>query len=186
MTQPGLVLNRHPSALPTTADVRVAPLSSPVAPAAPEPLGVLAALVRDVAARPERWHPQVRFQTEQRWWTRLDGPPGIDVWLLSWLATQGTELHDHGAAAAAFTVVRGALTEVRAATPGLTTRTVRAGQVQTVAAGVVHDVVNRDAEPAVSIHAYAPRLSRMTYYRWVDTRLEPVSTVTTTEPETAE
>jgi len=157
-----------------------------LAPARPEHLRLLAALVRDLAARTELWRPQVRFQDGQRWWARLDGPPGIDVWLLSWLATQSTEMHDHGEAAAAFTVVHGALTEVRASKLGLTEHQVRVGQVQTVAAGVVHDVENRDAEPAVSIPAYAPRLSRMTYYRWDSTGLEPVKTLTTNEPETVE
>lgn len=49
-----------------------------------------------------------------RWWTRIWHDPDVDVWLLSWLPGHTTELHDHGDSAAAFTVVRGALTETRA------------------------------------------------------------------------
>lgn len=151
----------------------------------PGHLGVLAAVVRDLAAQEETWLPQVRFERGTRWWTRLEGPPGIDVWLLSWLTTQGTELHDHGDSAAAFTVVQGALTEVRAAGGQLTTQHLRSGDVQTVAPAVVHDVVNRESRPAVSIHAYAPRLTRMTYYRWGVHGLTVARSVTTTEPESA-
>ena len=57
----------------------------------------LSALTRSLAAQPDLWQPLVQFQESGRWWTRLDGPPGVDVWLLTWLPSQGTELHDHGA-----------------------------------------------------------------------------------------
>jgi mannose-6-phosphate isomerase-like protein (cupin superfamily) len=157
------------------------PLSS--APPPDPRLPLLSALVSDLAARPQRWRPQVRFRPGQRWWVRLDGPPGVDVWLLSWLSSQGTELHDHGGVAAAFTVVQGALTEVRATPDGLASQRLGAGAVQTVAADVVHDVENRDPGPAVSIHAYGPRLTRMTYYEWTCGALSPTRTVATDQPE---
>lgn len=156
-----------------------------VAAASPEPprLQSLATLVTSLAARPELWRPQVRYRPGQRWWTRLDGPAGVDVWLLSWLSSQGTELHDHGDAGAAFTVVHGTLTEVRATPSGLVSQRLDAGAVQTVAPDVVHDVENRDPGPAVSIHAYGPRLTRMTYYEWAAGALSPTRTVATDQPE---
>ena len=81
--------------------------------AAPLDVDELSALTRSLAAQPDLWQPLVRFQESGRWWTRLDAPPGVDVWLLTWLPSQGTELHDHGGSAAAFTIVAGTLTEVR-------------------------------------------------------------------------
>jgi predicted metal-dependent enzyme (double-stranded beta helix superfamily) len=159
------------------------------APSRPTPghprLTLLAALVRDLAAQPDLWRPRVRFHAGERWWTRLDGPHGVDVWLLTWLTSQRTELHDHGGSAAAFAVVRGALTETRPGPATLRSRRLVAGQVQTVAPGDVHDVDNGDAEPAVSIHAYAPRLTRMTYYEQVAGEVRPTRTVLTDEPESA-
>ncbi|MFG3697192.1 hypothetical protein ACGF5C_04615 [Micromonospora sp. NPDC047620] len=42
---------------------------------------------------------------------RLDQTADREVWALSWLPGQGTDLHDHGGSGAAFLVVAGALTE---------------------------------------------------------------------------
>jgi mannose-6-phosphate isomerase-like protein (cupin superfamily) len=97
---------------------------------------------------------------------------------------QTTELHDHGRSTGAFTVVQGALEEVRAVPSGALTATdLRPGRTQWVAAGVVHDVRNVAALPAVSIHAYSPPLTQMTHYRLTSRRLVPFETVTGREPE---
>src|SRR4051812_10724087 len=53
----------------------------------------------------------VRFDTQQRWWTRLALTMGVEVWLLSWAPGQGTEPHDHGGASGSFTVSIGELGE---------------------------------------------------------------------------
>ncbi|GAB7190005.1 cysteine dioxygenase family protein [Kineococcus sp. NUM-3379] len=188
MTRPTL-----PTGLPATTPAGH-PATTPAGPPATIPAArrgsatdVLAALVRGIAARPALWRPAVRFDTHERYWTRLDAPAGIDVWLLTWTRTQGTDLHDHGGSAAAFTVVEGTLTEVRPDTGGALTstalRAVPGGALRTVEPDVVHDVRNDHDEPAVSIHAYAPRLERMSFYAVVDGRLERVRTVTTAEPE---
>ena len=66
---------------------------------------------------------------------------------------------------------------------GLTATDLRPGRTQWVAPGIVHDVRNVAALPAVSIHAYSPPLSSMTYYRQDWDRLVPVKTVTGREPE---
>ena len=145
----------------------------------------LAALTRSLAAQPELWQPLVQFQESGRWWTRLDAPPGVDVWLLTWLPSQGTELHDHGASSAAFTIVAGTLTEVRPTRDGdLVSQHFPADRTQTVDPGDRHDVLNTGTEPAVSIHAYSPPLTRMTYWaREPDGSLVPSRTVETDEPE---
>ncbi|GIG21089.1 hypothetical protein Cch01nite_18130 [Cellulomonas chitinilytica] len=151
-------------------------------------LGVdeLSELTRSLADRPDLWRPLVRFQESGRWWTRLDGPPGVDVWLITWLPTHGTELHDHGASAAAFTIAAGTLTENRPDDRGRPVpQDFATGLTQTVDPGDLHDVVNTGTEPAVSIHAYSPRLTRMTYWgAGDDGRLVPTRTVETDEPET--
>jgi hypothetical protein len=89
------------------------------------PLTDLSALVRSVAERPELWQSRLRIPGagEERWWTRLSSGGLADVWLLSWLPGQATELHDHGGSAAAFTVARGRLLEVRAEPDGHASRT---------------------------------------------------------------
>lgn len=164
------------------ADVAVAPAAT----TSPVPLGAdeLAALVRSLADRPDVWRPLVQFTEGERWWTRLDAPDGVDVWLLSWLPAQGTEPHDHGDSTAAFTIVAGTLTEVRPDADGrLVPQDFTTGRTQTVATGQIHDVLNVGTEPAVSIHAYSPPLNRMTYYRSTPDGLVPSRTVETTEPE---
>lgn len=146
----------------------------------------LTALTQSLAARPELWQPLVQFQESGRWWTRLDAPDGVDVWLLTWLPSQGTELHDHGSSAAAFSIVAGTLTELRPGPDGVSVpQDFTTGRTQTVDPGDLHDVLNTGSEPAVSIHAYSPPLTRMTYWATTENgRLVPARTVDTDEPET--
>lgn len=143
----------------------------------------LVALVRSYAEAPDLWLPRVRFSAERRWWTRLHGDAASDVWLLTWMQDQTTELHDHGDSTAAFTVVQGALEEVRIESGELSATDLRPGRTQWVAPGVVHDVRNVASLPAVSIHAYSPPLTSMTYYRQRAGALVPTHTVTGREPE---
>ena len=125
----------------------------------------LVQVVCGIASDESVWRPRVRFRSESRWWTRLHGDEALDVWLLTWLEDQSTDLHDHGGSAAAFTVIEGKLSEVRV--KGLTEKisTVPAGGIVTVPPGVVHDVRNPTGRAAISIHAYSPPLREMTYYR---------------------
>ena len=142
--------------------------------------------IRALADEPDLWRPHVRFDTGSRHWSRLPSRIDADVWLLTWLPDQRTELHDHGDAAAALAVVQGSLTEVRAdRTAALSSARLGAGTTHWVAPGVVHDVVNRSAEPAVSIHVYAPRLRRMTFWHPEPGRLVAGRTVVTDQPEVA-
>jgi quercetin dioxygenase-like cupin family protein len=143
----------------------------------------LVEVVRSYADQIDLWLPQVRFTAESRWWTQLHGDDTHDVWLLSWLQDQITELHDHGGSTAAFTVVQGALEEVRIEAGKLSATDLRPGRTQWVAPGVVHDVRNVESLPAVSIHAYSPPLTSMTYYRQDGGSLVPTHTVTGREPE---
>ena len=56
----------------------------------------LVALLQRVVDDCDRWLPLVRFDTDERYWVRLDVPEDVDVWLLTWTTAQGPELHDHG------------------------------------------------------------------------------------------
>jgi predicted metal-dependent enzyme (double-stranded beta helix superfamily) len=145
----------------------------------------LARAVRDLAGRHETWAPRVRMPETDRWWTRLSADDDLDVWLLTWLPGQSTELHDHGSSAAAFTVVQGVLEEVRATVPGRhTTLTRGLGATARIASGAIHDVRAVAGRPAVSIHAYSPPLRSMNYWApGEDGRLRIDHTVVSDEPE---
>jgi mannose-6-phosphate isomerase-like protein (cupin superfamily) len=141
----------------------------------------LAALVADVASRPAEWQAEVRFGADARWWTRLRRDELVDVWLLTWVYDTGSDLHDHGPSAGAFTVVVGELEEVRPDGPDheLVPTTLRAGDVRQVERGVVHDVRSPSTLPAVSIHAYSPPLREMTFFEQHPSGPRPTRTVTT-------
>lgn len=129
----------------------------------PRELGALTA--RYAAEVRQGLHP-VRADAAARWHTRLHADEAVDVWLISWMTEQGTELHDHGGSRGAFTVVTGTLTEsVWASGNGRTVDLVRgAGQTVVFGERYVHDVVNTSQPTAVSVHAYSPPLALMHYY----------------------
>ena len=144
------------------------------------PVDDLRDLVRSVADAPDVWEPRLELPVgTDRWWTRLHGERRFDVWLLSWLPGHHTDLHDHGASEAAFTVVRGELTEMRFDPDGWWTRHRReTGSVTSLPPGMVHDVYGAGHAPAVSVHAYSPPLQGMNYYeRDVRGRLRVVRSV---------
>lgn len=136
------------------------------------------------AARPDLWTPHVHADPTGRRWSRLPGPDDVDVWVLTWLPGQATTLHDHGDSAAAFTVVQGCVEEVRPDDGGhLVAHLLRAGDAHVVAPGQIHDVRGAGTGPAVTVHAYSPRLSRMTFWEVGAQGLERGRTVHTSEPE---
>ena len=142
--------------------------SRPARTSAPTPLGPadLADLTRSVAAQVRSGSHEVVLDPERRWYRRLYADPFVDVWLISWVAEQATELHDHAGSLGALTVVSGSLQEQRwvPAERALRTRRLRAGRGATFGLGHVHDVVNTEPTHAVSVHAYSPPLTAMSYY----------------------
>ncbi|WP_028926041.1 cysteine dioxygenase [Pseudonocardia acaciae] len=143
-------------------------------------------LTRRVAAEVRDGRHEVHVDPEHRWYRLLSSDGYVDVWLIGWAREQSAELHDHAGSLGALTVVRGALTEHRwvPTDRDLRTRTLRTGASVGFPAGYVHDVTNTAVEPAVSVHAYSPPLTAMSYYR-----VEPggllrrTRSVLTTEPE---
>ncbi|KAA0022058.1 cysteine dioxygenase [Antrihabitans cavernicola] len=122
------------------------------------------------------------WPTENRWAVRLSSDDDVDVWLISWVPDQSTELHDHAGSLGALTVLSGALSEFRWTGSELRQRTLEAGDQASFPIGWVHDVmrapgpygaVGPDSKPApsdptLSVHAYSPPLTAMSYYEVTD------------------
>jgi quercetin dioxygenase-like cupin family protein len=124
-------------------------------------------LSRRVAGEVRAGAHQVYVDPDRRWYQLLGSDGYVDVWLISWAQEQAAELHDHAGSLGALTVVRGQLTEHRWVPPAraLRTRILRAGTSVGFPIGHVHDVTNVAEEPAVSVHAYSPPLTAMSYYQ---------------------
>ena len=131
----------------------------------------------------------IAFDPRERWHQRIYRDQRLDVWILSWLPAQGTQLHDHGGSNGAFTVLSGELTETVAGARGLADHVRGTGASVGFGARYVHDVRNAGAAPAVSVHAYSRPLTSMTFYDYDDSaefvggRLVPLATVPTDDPE---
>jgi hypothetical protein len=168
----------------TSSSLSVAP--RPVEAPARRPSGV-AALAVALTLRTDLWAPLVEYRQSDRWSALVDPADaaavldpalhaelaGAQVWLLSWLPGQGTDLHDHGTSAGAFAVARGTLTERVVAARSReavhqSTTDLAAGRVRYFGEHHVHQVTNSLTEPAVSVHVYAPALRWMNTYRVED------------------
>jgi hypothetical protein len=126
-------------------------------------------IARGFAATPEEWAVAPRFHPAHRWYHRLAVAGDHEVWLLTWLPGQATDLHDHGGSAGAFHVYAGTLTEEivspSASPPVLTSHELAQGESRRFGSHHVHRIANRSTRPAISIHAYGPALTTMTRYR---------------------
>jgi predicted metal-dependent enzyme (double-stranded beta helix superfamily) len=127
-------------------------------------------LAERLAAHPELWRPLVAYRADTRWYRVLTRTDQHELWLLSWLPGQGTDLHDHGRASGAFAVAAGTLTERMLATkpgepPVQISRTLVTGQSRAFGPHYIHQVINTGAVPAVSVHVYTPSLTVMNRYR---------------------
>ncbi|HEY1841093.1 MAG TPA: cysteine dioxygenase family protein [Mycobacterium sp.] len=136
--------------------------------------------------------------TDDRWFARLHGDDEVDVWLISWVPGHRTELHDHGGSLGALTLLSGSLDEFRWDGRDLRCRRLEAGDQAGFPLGWVHDVVwsppgprasvsslSSPSEPALSVHAYSPPLTVMSYYEINERhRLHRKRTELTDQPET--
>ena len=128
-------------------------------------------------------YPDIDYDEEQRWHQRIYRDRRVDVWLIGWLPSQGTQLHDHGGSAGAFSVLSGELTEAVVGGGRLHDHRRRPDQSIGFGPRYVHDVRNLSDAPAVSVHAYSPPLTTMTYYDFAGGRLEAMRSVATHDPE---
>ncbi|OBF02112.1 cysteine dioxygenase [Mycobacterium sp. 852002-10029_SCH5224772] len=141
--------------------------------------------------------PEGGIPESQRWFTRIHGDEELDIWLISWVPGHPTELHDHGGSLGALTVVSGSLNEYRWGGRALRRRRLDAGDQAGFPLGWVHDVVwaprpvsvpvpglPGPAQPTLSVHAYSPPLSAMSYYDITDRKtLRRQRTELTDQPE---
>lgn len=176
------------------ADAVLADDPAPDRPADPAPLSPaeLGELTRRYAEELTAGPPSWQFDADSRWHRRIHRDDQVDVWLISWLPTQGTQLHDHGGSSGAFTVIDGVLDEAQIS--GASGSNTGAGVVlherdrvagSTVMFGpqYVHDVRNTSVRPAVSVHAYSPPLTLMRYYDVIDGGLRQIGALDTDDPE---
>jgi predicted metal-dependent enzyme (double-stranded beta helix superfamily) len=130
------------------------------------------AIAAGYAADPDRWPVAARFNPVDRWYHRLTVADDHEVWLLTWLPGQGTDLHDHGGSAGAFHVVSGTLTEDTVAGDEdgrmpvrLRARELGEGTGRRFGTRHIHRITNRSGRPAISVHVYGPALATMTRYQ---------------------
>jgi predicted metal-dependent enzyme (double-stranded beta helix superfamily) len=133
-----------------------------------------ARIARELADARHSWAHLLRYDPVERWFGLLERTEHHEAWLLSWLPGQGTELHDHGGATGAFTVVSGSLSERVVRTPSGrpfdVLHSLEVGQSRVFGPDYVHQVHNETADPAVSIHVYRPVRAPMRQYT-----VDPVS-----------
>jgi predicted metal-dependent enzyme (double-stranded beta helix superfamily) len=143
------------------------------------------AVARQYVARSNDWPLAPRFDPNERWYHRLAAENDYEVWLLTWLPGQGTDLHDHGGSAGAFVVVSGQLTERTVAAtagpvagadrPALVDAPIAAGTGRWFGSHHIHQIINDGDRPAVSVHVYGPALKTMTRYQLDGDRLRIAS-----------
>ncbi|KUI30327.1 cysteine dioxygenase [Mycobacterium sp. IS-1496] len=124
-----------------------------------------------ISGRYDHLLPRGGVPTDDRWYTKLHGDDELDIWLISWVPERSTELHDHGGSLGALTVVSGSLSETRWDGEGLRRRRLAAGDQAAFPLGWVHDVVwapEVTSGPTLSVHAYSPPLTAMSYYEVTD------------------
>ncbi|MEB4211967.1 cysteine dioxygenase [Mycobacterium sp. 94-17] len=139
----------------------------------------------------------------RRWFARIHGDEELDIWLISWVPCEPTDLHDHGGSLGALTVISGSLNEYRWDGRALRRRRLDAGDQAGFPLGWVHDVVwaprpvtvparlpgaapsaAAPVQPTLSVHAYSPPLTAMSYYQITDRKtLRRERTELTDQPE---
>jgi predicted metal-dependent enzyme (double-stranded beta helix superfamily) len=135
---------------------------------------------RHFALHPSQWPLEPQFDPDSRWYACLANDADAQIWLLTWLPGQGTDLHDHGGSAGAFVVVSGAITEKTVSTgrggSEVGQDVVAAGHGRRFGSHHVHQMTNNGRTPAMSIHVYGPALETMNRYELAGRQLRYVAT----------
>lgn len=162
--------------VPSVSSRSAPAVSSPTRLRIPDLLHLTDQGAEEVLERLDELLPTGGLPAEQRWFTKIFGDDEVDLWLISWVPGQSTELHDHGGSLGALTVLSGALRETRWDGRKLRRRRLNAGDQAGFPLGWVHDVVWApeddavpivpipSAQPTLSVHAYSPPLTAMSYY----------------------
>ncbi len=126
----------------------------------------LVEIVRRIADTPDIWRPLIVVDAERRRYELLFEDDRVDVWVLSWMPGQRTGFHDHDRSCVGLVCAQGALDEGSLALGG-DAESIRmtAGVSRSGPGGYIHAIAHHAGEPAVSIHAYSPPLTRVGQYR---------------------
>jgi mannose-6-phosphate isomerase-like protein (cupin superfamily) len=119
-----------------------------------------------LAADPARWRHLVRHRSETRVYEQIFSDERVNAWLICWSDGHDTGFHDHDESAGGIAVLCGRVRDERLAvgSPAVV-RELSAGECFNVPATAIHRVLHSGAEPAITIHAYSPPLTRMGSYR---------------------
>jgi predicted metal-dependent enzyme (double-stranded beta helix superfamily) len=130
------------------------------------PVPALEELVTRIADRVDLWRPLVVVDRERRRYELLYEDDRVDIWVLSWMPGQRTGFHDHDHSGVGLVCAQGELDEGSLAIGAEPeTNVMVPGSVRGGPGGYIHAVAHRAGEPAVSIHAYSPPLTRVGQYR---------------------
>jgi predicted metal-dependent enzyme (double-stranded beta helix superfamily) len=132
------------------------------------PLGPLALLdlLQDYVIETAELLPVAERDLIERRYELLELTDELEIWAIHWPQGQGLELHDHGGSVGALWVTEGSLEEHYLQSEGsLARRSIVAGGGAAFGPHYIHDVVNAQAAPATSVHAYFPPMASMTFYR---------------------
>ena len=126
----------------------------------------LDSFVAELAASPARWASFVRHSDDVRVYEQIYDDDDVNAWVICWSEDQDTGFHDHDKSAAAIAVISGHVREERlrlGASP--TSRVLGPGCTFRVAPVAIHRVLHYGNQPAVTIHAYSPPLTRTGAYQ---------------------
>lgn len=124
----------------------------------------LRSLVTRLAADPACWSHLVRHDPAQRVFEQVLDEPEVEAWLICWMPGHDTGFHDHDLSSGAVTVVSGSVLEERLGIGTTTPNVYSAGETFDFTAAEIHRVVHAGTTPAVTVHAYSPRLRRLGAY----------------------
>ncbi|WP_084293390.1 cysteine dioxygenase [Mycobacterium gastri] len=176
-----MLLSRPRSRPLVTAPAVAFPFPGPTRLRVPDLLHATDQVADDVlSGRYDHLLPRGGLPEAERWFARVHGDDDLDIWLISWVPGHATELHDHGGSIGALTVLSGSLNEYRWDGRRLRRRRLDAGDQAGFPLGWVHDVVwaprtapitepateplSSPMPPTLSVHAYSPPLTAMSYY----------------------
>jgi len=126
----------------------------------------LRGLVGELADDTERWRALVRHDPAQRVFECVHDEPAVEAWLICWMPGHDTGFHDHDVSSGAVTVLAGEVREERLGLGGrvVGTSVFAAGQTFDFSRHDIHRVTHAGSAPAVTLHAYSPRLRRLGAY----------------------
>ena len=99
---------------------------------------------------------------DSRRWGLAYATPDVEVWVIEWPPGSGLEMHDHDDSTAAVRVIDGRLRE-RYVYDGDVIMRWLGGRTFVLPRDHVHEVINTETIPAVSIHAYSPPIAEMSF-----------------------